>query len=70
MQEIEVAIGKLSDTEVLVLVDRLREWHVAAWDRQIESDSAAGRLGFLVQEAQGEAQMGNAKPLDEILGND
>ena len=70
VQEIEAAIGKLSDAEVLVLVDRLRERHAEAWDRQIESDVAAGRLDFLVAEARDELQQGKTKPLDEILGND
>jgi hypothetical protein len=70
VQEIEAAIERLPESEFLALVDRLRARHAEAWDRQIEDDVAAGRLDFLVQEAQAEFQKGKTKPLDEILGND
>jgi hypothetical protein len=70
VQEIEAAIQRLPDAEVLALVDRLRERHAEAWDRQIESDVNAGRLDFLVQEAQAELRQGQTKPLDEVLGNE
>lgn len=70
VQEIEAAIQRLPDAEVLALVDRLRERHAAAWDRQIESDVNAGHLDFLVQEAQAELRQGKTKPLDEVLGNE
>lgn len=52
VQEIEAAIDKLPEAAFLALVDRLRARHAEAWDRQIEDDVAAGRLDFLVQEAQ------------------
>ena len=70
VQEIEAAIQRLPDAEVLALVDRLRERHAEAWDRQIEGDVKAGRLNNLVQEAQAELRQGKTKPLDEVLGNE
>ncbi len=70
VQEIEAAIQQLPDAEVLALVDRLRERHAEAWDRQIESDVKAGRLDFLIEEAQVELRQGETKPLDEVLGNE
>ena len=70
VQEIEAAIQQLPEAEILALVDRLRERHAEAWDRQIAGDVASGRLDFLVAEAQAELQQGKTKPLDDILGND
>lgn len=70
VQEIEAAIQQLPDAEVLALVDRLRERHAEAWDRQIESDVKAGRLDFLIEEAQVELRQGKTEPLDEVLGNE
>lgn len=70
VQEIEEAIAKLPEKEFWALVERLRERHVEMWDRQIEADAMAGRLDFLVQEAQVEMRQGKTKPLNEILGNE
>lgn len=50
LQEIEAAIEKLSPGDFLILMDRLRARHPDAWDRQMEEDSAAGALDFLVRE--------------------
>ena len=69
VQEIEAAIEKLPNAEFLTLIDRLRERHADLWDRQIEDDAKAGRLDFLVREAQADLQRGKTKPLDEILGD-
>lgn len=45
----------------------LRGWFLdhmqARWDEQIEADSAAGRLDFLVDEAEQAEQGGQARPL-------
>lgn len=65
VQEIEAAIQRLPDAEVLALVDRLRERHAEAWDRQIEADATSGRLDALYARLTGED---DAKvPLDEVL---
>lgn len=69
VQEIEAAIEKLPRTELLALVDRLRERHADIWDHQIEENAAAGRLDFLVREAKEDIRQRRTKPLDEILGD-
>lgn len=56
---------------------RLREWIAERdwqnWDRQIERDSAAGKLDFLREEAQAAKQQGEfnaqARPLAPGMGN-
>jgi hypothetical protein len=52
VQEIEAAIEKLPAAEFLALVDRLRERYAELWNHQIHDDAKAGRLDFLVREAQ------------------
>lgn len=52
--EIQAAIESLLPNEYV----RLREWFLerdwAEWDKQIERDSDAGKLDFLIQEAMAE----------------
>ena len=61
LREIEMAIDALPEEEY----NALRRWFLerdwAKWDRQIEADSASGKLDFLVGEAQ--EGKGNLKPL-------
>lgn len=46
---------------------QLRQWFIeydhARWDRQIEADSAAGKLDFLADEALAEHRAGKTRPL-------
>lgn len=70
IREIEEAIAKLPEKGFLALVERLRERRAEIWDREIQADAMAGRLDFLVQEAQVEMRQGKTKLLDEILGNE
>jgi hypothetical protein len=65
VDEIEAAIAKLSPKEFLALCDRLRAKHPDAWDRQIEDDSEAGALDFLVRELDHDVAKGRARPIDE-----
>lgn len=51
VQEIELAIESLSPDEYARLRDWFAERDWAYWDRQIEADSATGKLDFLIQEA-------------------
>ena len=69
VQEIEAAIAKLPPQDFLALCDRLRQKHPDAWDRQIEQDSAAGALDFLVQEVDAEIAQGKTRPTDELCDN-
>lgn len=58
VQEIQAAIESLPREEYL----RLRQWFVERdweqWDKQIEADSEAGKLDFLIQEALDEKAKG------------
>jgi len=63
VQEIEIAIESLSPDEYA----RLRKWFLARdwerWNHQIEADSEAGKLDFLIQEALAEKKQGHLKDL-------
>jgi len=63
IEEIEATIESLSEDEYT----RLREWFYEMdwrkWDRQIEVDSASGKLDFLLREAIDEKANGNFKEL-------
>jgi hypothetical protein len=63
LREIEMAIDALPEEEY----SELRRWFLerdwAKWDRQIEADSASGKLDFLVREAEEAKSKGRQKPL-------
>jgi hypothetical protein len=52
LEQVETAVESLSQEEY----GRFRDWFLERdwerWDREIEADSAAGKLDFLLQEAQ------------------
>jgi hypothetical protein len=61
--ELETAVERLTEQEY----DEFRRWFVErdwqAWDRQIEADSAAGKLEFLVREARDAKDSGKLRNL-------
>ncbi len=63
VKEIQAAIESLSGEDYA----RLRKWFSERdwekWDRQIEADSKAGKLDFLVKEARYEKAKGKLKEL-------
>ena len=63
IEELEATIESLSEEEYT----RLREWFSERdwekWDRQIEADSASGKLDFLVKEVIDEKIRGKIKEL-------
>jgi len=63
LEELESAIAALPEEEY----DRLREWFLSRdwelWDREIEEDSQAGRLDFLVREATEAKKAGRLRDL-------
>lgn len=67
VQEIEAAIDRLPPGEFLALVDRLRERHAEAWDRQMESDATSGRLDALYARLETENRGQSDIPLDEVV---
>ena len=52
VQELEIAIDSLPDEQFGELRRWILERDWEKWDRQIEADSDAGRLDFLLREAQ------------------
>ena len=63
VKEIELAITKLSESELI----ELRQWYDAYdskhWDKQFESDAHNGRLDKLAEKAINDFQSGNYKEL-------
>jgi len=63
LREIELAIDSLPEEEY----GEFRRWFLerdwTKWDRQIEADSASGKLDFLLMEAQEAKAKGALKPL-------
>ena len=63
VQDIERAIELLPSDQF----SKIHEWIVEkdwqTWDAQIERDSAAGKLDFLVEEARRDAESGDTRPL-------
>ena len=49
--EIEIAVKKLSRDELSAFRDWFQEFDAEAWDKQFETDVAAGRLDALAEEA-------------------
>jgi hypothetical protein len=59
LEKIEQIIRGLSASEFAELKEWFLEQDWAAWDRQIESDEAAGKLEYMVSEAKAEFDRGN-----------
>jgi hypothetical protein len=58
IEEIEAAIECLSPEEYRRIVDWLRVREQKRWDSQLDSDSSAGKLDFLFDEAESESAKG------------
>ncbi len=63
VQEIEKAIEQLPSDQFSEIHNWIVEKDWEKWDAQIERDSAAGRLDFLVDEARGDTMSGDTKSL-------
>ncbi len=61
--EIKQAILNLPETEYAELMEWLDELEWDEWDRQIESDSKAGKLAFLKAEAEEAKRKGELQEL-------
>jgi len=58
IDELKADIERLSSKELAELFPSEKEWE--SWDKEIEADSQAGRLDFLVREAREKLQAGPA----------
>lgn len=63
VQEIEIAVRKLSREELSAFRSWFVEFDAAAWDRQFEDDVAAGRLDAHADEALSDLHAGRCKNL-------
>ncbi len=67
VMEIEAAISSLPPEDFARIRDWLLERDNLNWDKQIEEDSASGKLDYLVQEIEDDIADGRTKPLNEVI---
>jgi hypothetical protein len=67
VQEIKLAIAKLSLEERSELISELCGWADDEWDRQMKSDAAAGKFAVLNRDAESVHASGQTRPLQDIL---
>jgi hypothetical protein len=58
VQQIEEAVRQLSDEERIAFRAWFAEFDASEWDKQFESDVAAGRLDWLANEARQDLRTG------------
>jgi hypothetical protein len=63
VEQLEQTIASLPINEYRELRNWIIERDWEAWDRQIEDDSASGKLDFLLKEAVDEKNKGRLRPL-------
>ena len=63
LERLKAEIKQLSTEEMSELAHWLSERHWDSWDAQIEADSQAGRLDFLIDEVQTEKSEGKLSDL-------
>jgi len=63
VEAIEEAVQQLSSTELAKFRHWFAEFDAAAWDAQIETDAAAGKLDALSEEALSEYRSDKAREL-------
>ena len=63
VEEIKSAISALSKEDYIHLREWLSEKDWERWDKEIEGDSAAGKLDFLMEEAVAEKNQGRLSKL-------
>jgi hypothetical protein len=68
VEEIKIAIGKLSVEERAELLAELCGWADDDWDRQMKADAAAGKFDALNRETDAAHAAGRTVPLEDILG--
>ncbi len=63
VEELQIAITRLSAQELIELMAWLEEYYAQMWDRQIEEDLKAGRLDALLADVDKEYDAGLSQPL-------
>ena len=67
-EELKSVIEALPHREYVKLTHWLSERDWQAWDEEIERDSVAGRLDFLIEEALEEKRAGSLRNLSAVPG--
>ncbi|MEM9976720.1 MAG: hypothetical protein AAF808_03740 [Cyanobacteria bacterium P01_D01_bin.2] len=65
--EIATAIQELPEGDVRELSVWLQNYLDERWDRQLESDVAAGKLDQLIANAEADIAANNVREMDEVL---
>ena len=68
--EIAAAIQELPEADMRELSTWLLNALDERWDRQLESDVAAGKLDQLIANAEADINKGHERELDEVLRDD
>jgi hypothetical protein len=63
--EVESAIKQLPENEVRNLAKWLQDYLDDAWDQQIESDLASGKLDRLIAQAEADIETHNVRDLED-----
>lgn len=63
VDDLKAEIGRLPAREVAEIFRWLSQQDWERWDKEIEADSAAGKLDFLAREAREEKSKGNLKDM-------
>jgi hypothetical protein len=63
VREVEIAITRLSASDLAELMAWLEDYYAQMWDKQIEEDLEAGRLDALLAEVDKEYAAGLDQPL-------
>jgi hypothetical protein len=58
----KAAITQLETKEIHAVAEWLQEYREELWDKQIEADAKAGRLGSLIKQAKAGHRAGKATP--------
>ena len=63
VKEIETAVTGLSAEDLAAFRNWFAEFDAQIWDRQIESDAAAGKLDRLIDESMADHRANKSRPL-------
>lgn len=63
IEQLQEAVSHLTPEQLAAFDKWYAEYMADAWDRQIEADSLAGKLDFLIDEAQEDIRAGRVRDL-------
>ncbi len=69
LSEIEQAIKQLPTVEARKLAGWLNEYLDDAWDRQIQTDLATGKLNKFIAKVESDIEANQVRDLDEVIDN-